>query len=204
MLVLALLTASTAVLAQGNRRDGTILPQGSPGVTVTPIDEPISLHDLVSKAELIIDGTVLSVLPSFNLSPNDPYSIETDSLIGVTKVIGGSLPATLRTISVAQLGGKVGGAEAVVADDPLLKPRETYIFFLVRDDQRKVANSTGFPRYAVVGIWSGKAKVEGGKVRFSANASTDLRGHNDQGVATFIAEVQRYLPVRKGSEGQSK
>lgn len=166
-------------------------PKGPVSVTVTPIDAPTSLEELAEKADLIVDGTVAVVLPSISLSNRNPHSIETDSLVSVRKVIGGALPSTVRMLAVAQIGGKIGDAEAAVEDDPLVKPGERYIFFLKRDDQRAVVNTSGSPRYSVVGVWIGKPKVDNEKVRFAGKASGSLRNRDNTDVEVFIAAVEK-------------
>lgn len=192
--VMVAVLVAAITYAQGNRRSGHIVPgQQAQPVTVilTPIDAPTSLEDMTNKADLIVDGIVATVLPSTSLSPENPYSIESDSVISVRKVLAGTLNSPNRTLTIAQMGGRVGAAEAVVADDPLVKSGEQYIFFLKRDDRTTVANTSGSPRYVVVGIWSGKPKVENGKVKFLDKAGSQLRARNETDVDAFIAEVEK-------------
>jgi hypothetical protein len=189
-----LLLATATGSAQGNRRGGQIIPGQQSGpvtVIVTPIDAPTSLEDLTKKADLIVDGTVATVLPSNSLSPMNPYSIETDSLITVRRVLGGTLDSPNRTLAIAQIGGRIGSAESVVQDDPLLKPGDRYIFFLQPDGRTTVANASGSPRYVVLGVWSGKAKIEAGKIQFVERAGPQLRTRNGMDEDSFIAYVEK-------------
>jgi len=196
------LLASTIVLAlgQGNRRTIPVLPKGPVSVTVTPIDQPVSLEEVTLKADIIIDGTVIRNLPSVSLSSQLPHSIETDSLIQITRLVGGNLPPSVRVVAVSQLGGVVGTAEAIVEDDPLLQVGERYIFFLQRDDARPiVTNSSGAPRYSVLGVWTGKAKVVDNKVKFSDKVSSQLRKRNGSDALAFLADVEK---IRSAKEKQ--
>jgi hypothetical protein len=66
-----------------------------------------------------------------------------------------------------------------VAGDTLLLPGERYIFFLVSDERKELPNTSGMPRYAVTGMWTGKVKVTNGNVSFAVSASSQLTGAYD-------------------------
>ena len=70
---------------------------------------------------IIVEGTVIAVLPSINSNPSFASSVETDSLISVEQVLYGTLPTGLHTVALAQQGGTTAQCELVVPVDPLVK-----------------------------------------------------------------------------------
>jgi hypothetical protein len=159
-------------------------------VTVGEIDlvaTPVSLHDLVRMSSLIAEGTVVKILPSISTNPDHLNSIETDSLVSVTENLLGTLTFGNHTIALAQMGGKTAQCEEVVSADPLVKEGDQYIFFLRPDDRKQPANTSGSPRYFVVGVWSGKAKVENRKIHFLPNAHAKLHEYDNMDVPVFMA-----------------
>jgi hypothetical protein len=139
------------------------------------------------KCCLIAEGTVVKILTSISTNPDHLNSIETDSLVSVTENLLGKLPIGKHTIALAQMGGKTAQCEEVVPADPLVKEGEQYIFFLRPDDRKQPPNTSGSPRYYVVGMWSGKAKVENGKIHFLPDAHAELHEYDNMDAPAFIA-----------------
>jgi hypothetical protein len=144
---------------------------------------------LVQASELIIVGTVGKVLPAFNPDPQMLDFIETDSLVSIDRLLNGQIPPGTSTITLAQIGEKVGPCTLVVPKDPLVTAGEQYVLFLIADNRKKVANTTGAPRYYVLGVWSGKAKMVNGKVNFLPSVSAELHKSDGTDAGAFIDTV---------------
>lgn len=166
--------------------------RGSPEITISPIDDPTSLDELTRRSQLIVEGEVVGVQPSRQLNPEQPHSIETDSLVSVKRIIKGSAGVT---ILIAQMGGTVGTKEAIAKQDPLLKVGEQFFFFLIVDD-RKIPNTSSSPRYTSTGALNGKVKIEQGKAQFPEHASPALRRQANVTVESFVAAVQKIVAVQ--------
>lgn len=152
-----------------------------------------SLDRLVLLSNLIVVGTVVSALPSFNPNPEHLDSVETDSQVSVTQTLWGN--ASSGTILLFQHGGKVGPCPmAVFQDDPLVKTGEQYILFLLSDN-RKVPNSSGIPRYQAVGVWSGKAQIVNGKIHFLPRARTLQDKYDNMDVTSFVATLRDIIGI---------
>jgi hypothetical protein len=191
-LTLALfLSTITSGYGQTNRPlIGNTAPScGTSTVTEDTFKRPTSITDLIKSSDLVVDGTVSAVLPSFNPRVDKPRIMETDSLVSVQAVLSGKVSAGASSILVSQTGGKMGCTEEENPDNPLLKARERYIFFLVDDNRRPTPNKGG-PRYAVTGIWSGKAQVVNGKIHFPSRASSQLHQHDDEEATAFLDAVR--------------
>ena len=149
-----------------------------------------SLSHLIQISELILVGTVVNVLPATHISPSNWEVIETTSLISVNEVLWGTLPVGTKTISISQLGGRVEPCALLIPDDPLLKLGEDYVLFLWADNRAIPPNTTGAPRYATVGVWSGKVKVVRGKVQFLPRASQELHKYDNTDALAFKTTVK--------------
>jgi hypothetical protein len=147
------------------------------------------LDQLVYASQLIVVGTVAKVLPAFNPNPEHLSSVETNSLVSVTQALFDKPSLRTRTITLAQIGGKVGRCGEVVPADPSVKAGEQYVLFLWDDDQKKVPNTSGSPRYWAVGVWAGKVKIVNGKVRFLPDARAELHKYDDTEASAFIETV---------------
>jgi hypothetical protein len=164
-----------------------------PGGTVffqPDVESPTSLDALVKVSDLIVVGTVSKLMPAVAPLPDHLQSIHTDSLITVDNVLRGSLPANTTTIAISQMGGTVPPCTLKVPDDPLVKPNERYILFLRADSRTVPANTTGVPRYGVVGLWSGKVQVINGTVQFLPKANARLHKYDNTSVADFITAIR--------------
>jgi hypothetical protein len=196
----------------GNRAPGTPDQPGNMSLFVEPRLVPTSLLDLIRKSELIIDGTVLTPMPSVDTrkiadQSSGPPLLETDSVITVNQVIAGEVPGGATTIALAQSGGKLGKWNITVPEDPLVVTGERYILFLNADTRKNAPSSSGLSRYSVLGIWSGKFKVSGGLVQVSAHAQPPLKSFDGNNVNSFIqalktkieqpySERDRQLPIQ--------
>jgi hypothetical protein len=149
-----------------------------------------SLDQLIRMSDLIIVGDVVKVLPAFATSPDHLDIVETDSLVSVRESLRGTLPPGVRTIALSQLGGNVGGCGFIVDGDPLVSLGEEYVLFLMPDNRSAVPNTSGSPRYAPVGVWSGKAKVVNNKIQFLPHASAELHKNDNMDLNDFTALVK--------------
>lgn len=191
--IAGLLMSAAPVLAQTGAQRQSVTNGGEVGrkveILVMPSGSPKSLFQLVRHSSLIVDGTVSGVLPVLNTNqdPNTPPQLETHSIIGVNAVLSGTVPNNSAHILVAQIGGIMANWDISVAGDTLVSPGERYIFFLVSDERKELPNTSGMPRYAVAGVWSGKVKVTNGKVSFAASAGSQLTGaYNGLSVGSFL------------------
>ncbi len=138
-------------------------------------------------------GTVVNVLPATRIDPNDWLGIETTSLISVNEVLFGKLAPGTTTISMSQLGGRVEPCTRLVADDPVVKFGEVYVLFLLSDTRSVPPNTTGSPRYAPMGVWSGKLKITDGKIQFLPRASAALHKYDNTDATAFIATLKSII-----------
>ena len=141
-----------------------------PGKVVFPQHTPEigTLDDLIKAATLIVDSTVSLNLPTVDIETKDPGAVETDSLFTINQVIRGTRPAAAGQMLLIQTGGNHGQWEVSVTGDPLVKPGERYIFFLVPDWRGEIPNSAGVlpdkaavPRYIRTGAEYGQALING-------------------------------------------
>ena len=190
LVIVAVLNAFTAGGQSARRSPFDRNP--CPGGTGTGILDGISvesLEQLVRISDLIVVGTVAKVLPSTLINPNNPSLPETTSLISVNEVVWGTLPLGTNTISISELGGRVEPCGLVIADNPLVKLGEEYVFFLFADKRNVPPNTSGSPRYTTVGAWSGKAKITDHKIQFLPAASQGLHRHDNTATDAFITTV---------------
>jgi hypothetical protein len=158
-----------------------------------PVAPPPDLDQLVRMSGLIVDGTVIAVLPSINRNPDLAGAIETDSLVAIQLRLYGPLSPGTGTVAISQEGGKTTQCEEIIPDDPLLRAGERYILFLIPDTRKVPANNTGFPRYDVVGIWGGKVKVDNNAVQFSPKAVSGMHALNGTSVDAFLSQVKERI-----------
>jgi hypothetical protein len=170
-------------------------PRPKSGKVVVDIDfakTPTTVESLISDSELIVDASVIDVLPSRR--PNQTW-ILTDSLISVTNVLAGTLQGGIRTIAVSQFGGKINDLEVVFPPDVPMKVGERYIFFLRRDTSTP-QDVTNYSRYYVSGGWIGKARVENARVSFPEKAhGGGLTPFNGTDVTFFLTAVQQKIAI---------
>jgi len=112
------------------------------------------------------------------------------------------MPPTINTLALTQIGGKVGRCEEVIKDDPLVKFNESYVLFLWSDKRTTPANTSGSPRYAAVGVCSGKTKIVDGKIQFLPAAHPGLHRYDNMDVTAFTDlvkdRIKKLLPKTSG------
>ena len=157
-------------------------------VRVVPTENLVSLDQLVRAADLIVDGTVETVLPTVNLPTESTQPLlETQSIVSVASILFGSLPSGTSSISVTQTGGKWQDWAIESSDAPLVHARERYLLFLRLDCRDIPQNTSDIPHYAVAGVWSGLVKVLEQKIQFLASSSRELHESDGTDVATFLS-----------------
>lgn len=92
-----------------------------------------------------------------------------------------------------QLGGTLGKLTIEVKGDPVVSEGERYILFLQRDDRKAVPNTSGLPRYVVAGIWSGKMRIEQGKMVISSASHKNLQAYDGIDMDAFIRQLQETI-----------
>jgi len=83
----------------------------------------------------------------------------------------------------------------VVDADPLVKFNEEYVLFLRADTRTYPPNTSGSPRYSVVGDWSGKAKIVNGKIEFLPAAHKRLHQYDNSDASAFIELVKQRIGI---------
>src|SRR5215831_24230 len=133
---------------------------------------PQSLQELVKAADVIVAGTVESILPGRLQNVNDPSSVETDAIFAAERLLKGR-PASLRSLVVVQIGGQYGDMSLIVRGLTPLKQADRHILFLNYDRRRNIVPSyTGTDgNFTIVAGSSGNFKIEGNGVKWMS-AST--------------------------------
>ena len=190
--LLALVLATTFGVAQENRRRVGERPdpntQGTVYVSGSAWPHPTTFADLCRTADAIIDGTVTSSLPARRSIPDVPYTLETDAVIAVNKVLKGS--QDLKTIMVAESGGVQGGVKVINQNNLLMVPRERYVLFLLKEDRTGLPMMPGVPRYAVIAATEGKFLVENDTVQIITRAPSAVQSqYRGNGIGAFEAAI---------------
>lgn len=168
-------------------------PPGTTRSTVVDAVQPLELSNLVYASDVIIVGTVVRGFPSVLSNSTERRIIETHSLVSINQHLSGSLPPNTNTVVITQLGGNVPPCKMVVGDDPIVNPGEQYVLFLRHDNRAEPANTSGSPRFNVVGVWSGKVSIVGGIVRFPSAASHGLHKYDNTDLATFTTILKNLI-----------
>jgi hypothetical protein len=168
-------------------------PGGGGSAKLEPVTDPNSLETLVRPSDLIIIGSVVQNLPAVLSDRTRAISIETHSLISVDQVLLGTLRPNSHTIVIVQFGGQVPPCKLIVSDYPIVTSREQYILFLQRDERQEPVNTTGSPRFAIVGIWSGRVKIENGNIQFPSEANDGLHKYDNSDLNDFITRINAIL-----------
>jgi len=100
------------------------------------------------------------------------------------------VPNSSANILLAQLGGTSGNWNITAKGDPVVASGERYILFLVSDERSGLPNTSGMPRYAVTGVWSGKGRVTARNVAFPAAAKAGLHAYDNMSVDAFLQLVR--------------
>jgi hypothetical protein len=162
----------------------------------TPVASPRSLLDLTTQARLVVDGTIIGSLPPINLTPNQRPgvpAVETHSIVSINRVIFGEVPNRAATILLIQGGGQLAKWNIEVDGDPLVRAGERYLLFLTPDDRKEVPAESGMSRYSVLGIWSGKARIQNGVIKFPESAAKELHQFDGNGVDAFVQRVEQTI-----------
>jgi hypothetical protein len=180
------------VLAQTSAQRPLFPNSGTAVIQVTPTVSPTSLLHLIRASSLIVDGTVNSLLPVIDTrhDPDAAPNLETHAVVAVNAVLSGAVPNSSANILIAQSGGQMGNWNFSVAGDPLVSPGERYILFLIPDVRPELPNTSGMPRFAVTGVWTGKAKVTNGKVSFAAAAGPKFKPYNGLSLGSFLQTLK--------------
>ncbi len=186
--LVACFTAASFAIAQTNRRGINDPPprHGRAFLISEPSFVPLSLEDAVRKADLAILGRVESVLPS-RVHGNDPFALETDSVVSVLRVLKGSVAPPTKVL-VSQPGGERAGFKLVPTQDQLMQAGQEYVLFLTQDE-RPMLPKSGMARYALTGEWSGKFAVENSKIRTSPHSAKGICSYEGWDAGAFIARV---------------
>ena len=194
LLLLLLELCVAGVLAQTqNRPTSPDAPtHGTAQVFLTPSFVPRNLPDLVDRADVIVDASVETVLPSRWTDPARKSSLETDVLLSVVRVLKG--PATAKII-VSQSGGKLGDLYIEAPQDPLMVTAERYILFLINDGRTNLPTYSlpRIRRYVVTGIWNGRFYVHGDHVNVGSLATSTLKLYDDKPLGDFTNEIASAL-----------
>ncbi|MBI1745785.1 MAG: hypothetical protein HYR55_04260 [Acidobacteria bacterium] len=184
-------------LAQNNRvkREdaGKFHPKGKAIAFVDMVDVPTNLSELAQRADLIIQGTVESILSSRYLNSDVSDSMETDLWISVQSILKGPKGEPIERVVVSQFGGKIEDLEIVVLADPLMQSGENYILFLKIDNRTDLPNYDKGRRYTVVGGESGKFKIEGHKIKTLPNIAENINAYEGKELDKVTQEILELL-----------
>jgi hypothetical protein len=168
---------------RATKGDESLPASGTVRLYVTPVliaDK--SLAGLIRAADVVIDGTVESVLPARQPSPTN---LETDVRVAIWSVIKG--PLASKEIMVSQMGGAVGALKIVPQGYDLMQPGERYVLFLKRDMRPSTPQISGVPAYLVLGAWLGQIRVSNNVIDVSR--SPGLLQYSGSNVGAFEAEA---------------
>jgi hypothetical protein len=156
------------------------------------ISDPDTLDQLILGSQLIVQGTITKVLPSFNRDPNIAAAIETDSIVSVSQTLLGILVGTA-DIALGQIGGKTEACEEIIPEDPPVKAGEQYILFLRKETRTSVPNPSSLQRYFAFGLWHGMAKIENGTIHFRSPDSKRLHEYDNSSASDFVSRIQQRI-----------
>jgi hypothetical protein len=124
----------------------------------------LDLPGLINASDVVVVGTVSEILPPqrHGQDPNDPQYLTTESVVTISDVLTnpGQEAISDSQLTVVQTGGMTDNVLYQVDDDPIFKPNETLVLFLVRN-----AGGT----YRTAGGPSGRFEVSHGRVTASAD-----------------------------------
>jgi len=187
VMILAVLLGRSICLAQTSAHRPLNVDGGTVVVRVSPTTSPSTLLQLIQKSPLILDGTVVSLMPTVTTSSGTVTpKLETHAIVAVREVLRGTVPNSSANILLAQVGGTSGKWDISAKGDPIVAPGERYILFLVSDERSELPNTSGMPRYAATGVWSGKVSVTAGKVAFLPAAKPGLHVYDNMSVDAFL------------------
>jgi hypothetical protein len=190
VIVSLLITTPEGMYGQDAGRRATSQGDIDPGCKSSTIiietrGSPSGLIDAIRRSNVILDGTVSSLLPSASVG----ISLETGAAINVATVFKGTVPANADTTLLAQMGGRMGNCKVTIHHDTLVVPGERYILFLIPDTRTAVPNTSGLARYWPIGL-SGKVRVDGGLIHISPDVSSGWKALDGQNVNAFIETLK--------------
>jgi hypothetical protein len=146
---------------------------GSPAVTQATTVERLTLEDLATRSQTIVQGTVRGSRSYW--SPNGKL-ILTNTTIEVSESIKGQ---STRTVEVTTVGGRIGDTVLHVGGMPAFAPGESTIVFTQR--------ANGY--LTVLGMSQGKFSVSNGEV---ANSPSELSFPDGRPARIYRMSVQTF------------
>jgi hypothetical protein len=147
-------------------------------ITPNPKSQATSLEELYNLSDLVVDGTVQTVLPVRLMVSR---RLETDILVVANRVFKGS-PAAKR-FALTQRGGVFGGYQEITDAYAPMKPGEHYLLFAITDPRPEIPPVVGaedVPRYLIEGEWVGMFNVDAaGAIHLSPGAPRALHTQFD-------------------------
>jgi hypothetical protein len=199
----AFLIATAAVVAGSvigfaqvaSKVSGFVPPPGQYVISPHSAEPVGSLDDLIKRSQVIVDGSVIDVLPSVNRNPDLLGEVETAAIISINSVIKGKAPARGQILLV-EAGGKQGKWSVTVKGNPGVQPGERYILFLGQDTRQSIPNASVLPdpnttpRYYGLDYANGKARIDSyGLVQFAAGAPILGAQFGGQALASFLVQL---------------
>jgi hypothetical protein len=194
----AALAEATLGFSQVTSPSSSFTPSAGQYVITPHSSEPVrSLDDLVKMSQIILDGSVVEVLPPINRNPDMLGEVETDAVISINSVLHGKAPTRGQLLLIEE-GGKQGKWSITVKGNPGVQPGERYILFLHLDERQSIANAgTIIPdavstsRYYGLDYANGKAKVDAdGSMQFAAGATDLSAQYNGQNLTAFTETLK--------------
>ena len=184
--------------AQGNRRRKPTQDLSRSGGTVISLIDiypyPLSLDDLINRADLIIRAHTDSLLGSRYNGPKYAASLETDFEFSVQEVLKG--PEDVKSVVVSQTGGSLDGIENVAPQDPLMQVGGDYVLFLTRDNRPDLPSYNHSPRYVATGAWNGKFRITDDQVNASERSPVSLKAFGGKTVGECLRVIRSSLSNR--------
>jgi hypothetical protein len=170
--------------------------EGTVQTLVEPLFVPASLEELVKYADVVIDGSVETVLSPRVRRADKPASLETDVVISIDEIVKGTAAwKSLKKAIVSQPGGKLGNLEVVTPQITRLQEGVRYILFLNSDTRFILPDYNGLPHFVITGIWTGQFDGTGGTIHVSNLAPDWTRAaHSNEKVEEFVKQIKAIAP----------
>lgn len=190
---IAMLASSLAAFAQQPGDFSSQPPRGDVKLIVDVIASPSSMEVLVRMSHAIVYGSVTSnsSIRQSGRGMARTTLVTTETVIAVDRVLKGELPAKPRQLLLLEIGGRTESGVVEAVNDRLIAGGERYVLFLQKDErQTGRADVAHLPAYAVIGVWSGKARVTDSGIQFLPSAAQGLRKYNGMSLDEFVAAVK--------------
>lgn len=194
-ILIALIVVPQGYSQENNARrkrgeDPPIRGGGQLYITPLPKDIPRSLKHLYDMADVVVEGTVTSILA---VRETGIRSLETDAAVQVERTIKG--PADLRSLVIAQRGGTKGELSIQPMQYSLVEPGEKYLLFLNKDNRPNLPTTEN--RYVVTGVWSGLFPFHNGRMTLRTSQPDPLRkAYEGLTIDEIIREIKASLEQR--------